>query len=173
MDKKELEILQGEGKFGHIDELLKVGGAVVGFAKKSIIFGFQFTAEVGDSIMYSNGQDHYARNLRAREPKDRAARDLKTARKAFKREGHKAEELAEFATLSFASANHELQKIDPKTAIENAPAVTELVKQIPDTEQGAAIAEKTIAEGLAPIVDDYNLKVRPIGPSIPPSRKPE
>lgn len=68
-----LEILQGEGKPGYIGTALKIGGATLGFAGKSIRFGFsltaEITAEIGETLMYHQGQEGYANALKVREPR--------------------------------------------------------------------------------------------------------
>lgn len=186
--QERFKILQGEGIPSYYDRLLKIGGATLEFAQKSVRFGIIMAAEIGNSLMYPEGQVGYAEDLKAREPGDRAERGLKTAQYALDKfakvdeelksreiltdaeeeKRNKLLELGRFSALDFAAANKELQKIDLDTAIENTPAVMELVEKIPDTQVGVRVAEQVVADGLAPILDDFNTRVRP----IPTQRKP-
>lgn len=170
--ERKLEVIEGGDDPGPIGRIVRLGEFTVGITKKSIKLGFGIAAEIGDMLMYASGQRHYARELEAREPGDRAARELKTALRAFDQvvegKGYKPEELSTYAALDFAAANHKLQEIDPDMAIENTPAVVTLIEKIPDTHVGARVAEQVVADGLAPIVDDFNTRVRP----IPTQREP-
>lgn len=180
--QERFNILQGEGKQSNLDRITEIGWFTLGITKKSIKLGFGFAAEIGDILMYGSGQKGYARELRAREPGDRAERGLKTAQYALdkfakvdeelkdreilteaeEKKRNKLLELGRFSALDFAAANHELREIDPDTAIENTPAVVTLVEKIPDTHDGSRVAEQVVAHGLAAIVDDFNTRVRPI-----------
>jgi hypothetical protein len=171
--QERFKILQGEGKQSSLDKLVEIGGFTIGLTKKSIGLSVGIVAEIGDMLMYVSGQRRYARELRAREPGDRAARGLETALDAFdkaeKGKGYKPEELSTYASLDFASANKELKEVDTEAAIENTPAVVKLIEKIPDTPEGARVAEQVVADGLAAIVDDFNAHVRPIPAQGKPS----
>ena len=179
--EKKLEIINGEGKEDPLSRLLRLGSFGIDITKKSIKFGMITTAEIGSNLMYGMGQKGYASTLRLREPRDRAVRGLRTAHyaldafakvdkelsdrelltKAEEEKRNKLLELGRFSALDFAAANEKLEEIDPQTAIENTPEVITLIEKIPDTVEDARAAEQIIAQGLAPIINDFHARVRP------------
>lgn len=188
MDKK-FEIIEGDDEPDPFDRLRKIGFGVLGFAKKSIKFGVIMVAETGNTIMYVSGQEKYAENLKKREPKDRMKRELKTAKQAFveldgrpefdddrtdeeQEKINKLLQLGRFATMYVASALKNLAREDIEDAKLKAPEVADLITAIPDTQEGAELAEAVTTESYKPILEDINMSILSFNRGFPTQRDP-
>lgn len=164
-------IIQGEGKPDPVDQLWKLGGAVVGITKKSVRFGVIMAAETGNAVMYVSGQRKYAEDLEKREPKDRIEREAKTAKRAFSKKVPDIE-LGKFAVMYVASGIRTLVNRNIEEAKSSAPVVVEILEALPDTDEGIEIAEDITVQCFEPLVNEFNRPILRFRTDVPHQRPP-
>ena len=169
--EKKLEIIQGDNEPDPLDRILQLGGAVVGFTKKSVRFGIIMVAETGSAVMYISGQKKYAQDLKQREPKDRIVREAKTAKRALTKKVPDLE-LGDFAVKYITSGIRALTKRDLNEVQDSTPVVVDLIEALPDTQEGIAIAEDITMQCFEPIVTEFNNSIIEFRSDFPTQRPP-
>jgi hypothetical protein len=124
-------------------------------AKPFVLFG----AGVAEELLFNPYDRSYINDLPFTAAHDRIDKAYRTARGSLASSSPNDVNRGKFAALDLAAGVSHMAEHSPQEAAKEAPLVSEVAAQLPDTDEGARIAEQVVAVGLQPAVDQFNEQV--------------